>query len=391
MGDCYMKIALCSDWYYPKIGGIATHIKGLAKYLSRLGHEVQIITVRNFDENYKDEDGNVIRVNASTIPGIQILSPLNLKQVKKVILEEKFDIIHGHHAFTPISLYSISLASKYGIPTVLTAHSLGMGYQYGIVWKTLKPILYPVKKAFDKADKIIAVSEAVKQFMSHIVSHPEKIEVIPNGIDLEQFIYVPNGKKLREELDLPPDAPIALFVGRFSIRKGVHILIDAFKHVVKEIPDAQLLIAGKGFLKEYLKHKVKANRITENVKFLGCIFGEILAKFYAASDVFVCPSVFSEAFGIVILEAMASGRPVIATRVGGIPEIIDHEVNGLLIEPHDVKELSNAIIRLFSDDRERFEMGRNARKKVEDCYDWKKLIFDILNVYEGVQALQIRV
>ncbi|MHA1581493.1 MAG: glycosyltransferase family 4 protein, partial [Candidatus Baldrarchaeia archaeon] len=184
-----MKIALCSDWYYPKIGGIATHIKGLAKYLSRLGHEVQIITVRNFEENYKDEDGNVIRLNASTIPGIQILSPLNLKQVKKVVLEEKFDIIHGHHAFTPISLYSISLASKYGFPTVLTAHSLGMGYQYGIVWKTLKPVLYPVKRAFDKVDKIIAVSEAVKQFMSHIVSHPEKIEVIPNGIDLEQFIY----------------------------------------------------------------------------------------------------------------------------------------------------------------------------------------------------------
>jgi len=391
MGDNCMKIALCSDWYYPKIGGIATHIKGLAKYLSRLGHEVQIITIKNFEEKYKDEDGNVIRLNASTIPGIQILSPLDLKQIKRVILEEKFDIIHGHHAFTPISLYSVSLASKHGFPTVLTAHSLGMGYQYGIVWKTLKPVLYPVKRAFDKADKIIAVSEAVRQFMSHIASHPEKIEVIPNGIDLEQFICSSNGKRFRRELDLPLDAPIVLFVGRFSIRKGVHVLIDAFKHVVKEIPDARLLIAGKGFLKEYLKHRVKVNKITDNVNFLGCISGKVLAKFYAASDIFVCPSVFAEAFGIVILEAMASGKPVITTKVGGIPEIIDHEVNGLLVEPHDVKELSNAIIRLLSDKKERLEMGRNARRKVEEYYDWKKLVFEVLSVYEEAQALQVQI
>ncbi|MHA1721833.1 MAG: glycosyltransferase family 4 protein [Candidatus Baldrarchaeia archaeon] len=386
-----MKIALCSDWYYPKIGGIATHIKGLAKYLSKLGHEVKIITIKNFEENYEDEDGNVIRLNASTIPGIQVLSPLNLKQIKRVILGEKFDVVHGHHAFTPVSLYSISLASKYGFPTVLTAHSLGVGYQYGIVWKTLKPVLYPVKRAFDKANKIIAVSEAVKQFMSHIVSQPEKIEVIPNGVDLEQFICISNGRKLREELNLPLDDPIVFFVGRFSVRKGIHILMDAFKHVVKEIPDAKLLIAGKGFLKEYLKHKAKANKIAENVKFLGCIFGETLAKFYMTSDVVVCPSIFAEAFGIVILEAMAAGKPVIATNVGGIPEIVDHEVNGLIVEPHDVKELSNAIIRLLSNDKERQRMGKNAKKKVEERYDWRKLVFDILRVYEEIQELQVQV
>jgi len=283
------------------------------------------------------------------------------------------------------------LASKYGFPTVLTAHSLGVGYQYGIVWKTLKPVLYPVKKAFDKANKIIAVSEAVKQFMSHIVSQPEKIEVIPNGVDLEQFICASNGKKLREELNLPLNDPIVFFVGRFSVRKGIHILMDAFKHVVKEIPNAKLLIAGKGFLKEYLKHKAKANKIAENVKFLGCIFGKALAKFYMASDVVVCPSIFAEAFGIVILEAMAAGKPVIATNVGGIPEIVNHEVNGLLVEPHDVKELSNAIIRLLSNDKERQRMGKNARKKVEERYDWRKLVFDILRVYEEVQELQVQV
>jgi len=382
-----MKIAMCSDWYYPKVGGIATHIKGLAKYLSRLGHEVQIITINTFGENIDNPIANVVRLNGSTIPGIQVLSPLDLKHVKQVILKGKFDIVHGHHAFTPVSLYSISLASKHGFPTVLTAHSLGIGYRHGVIWKTLKPVLYPMKRAFDRADKIIAVSKAVKQFMSHIVSRPEKIKVIPNGIDLEQFTYHSNNRKLRREFNLPLDVPIILFVGRLSIRKGIHILVDAFKHVIKEFPEAKLLIAGKGFLKEYLRYKVKANNIVDKVEFLGYISDEKLVKLYITSDIFVCPSIFAEAFGIVILEAMAAGKPVVATKVGGIPEIIDHEVNGLLVEPNDAGELSNAIIRLLSDKKEMNKMGKNARKKVEEAYDWNKLVFRILEIYEEVMTI----
>ncbi len=382
-----MKIAMCSDWYYPKVGGIATHIKGLARSLSKLGHEVQIITIKTFEENVDNPITNVVRLEGFTIPGIQVLSPLDLKQIKQVILEGKFDIVHGHHAFTPVSLYSISLASKHGFPTVLTAHSLGIGYRHGVIWKTLKPVLYPMKRAFDKADKIIAVSKAVKQFMSHIVSHPKKIEVIPNGVDLERFIFPSNTRKLRKELNLPLDVPIILFVGRLSIRKGIHILVDAFKHVVKEFPEAKLLIAGKGFLREYLRYKVRANNIADKVEFLGYISDDELIKLYAASDIFVCPSIFAEAFGIVILEAMASGKPVIATKVGGIPEIIDHEVNGLLVEPNDTGELRNAIIRLLSDKREMNRIGRNARKKVEEVYDWNKLVFRILEVYEEVMTI----
>lgn len=382
-----MKIAMCSDWYYPRVGGIATHIRELAKYLSRLGHEIQIITVKTFEENIDNPVTNVIRLEGSTIPGIQVLSPLDLKHVKHVILKGKFDIIHGHHAFTPVSLYSISLASKHGFPTVLTAHSLGIGYRHSVIWKTLKPVLYPVKRAFDKADKIIAVSKAVKQFMSHIVSCPEKIEIIPNGVDLERFIYPPNTGKLRETLNLPLDVPIIFFVGRLSIRKGVHILVDAFKHVIKEFPEAKLLIAGKGFLKEYLRYKIKASNVANNVEFLGYISDDKLIKLYAASNIFVCPSIFAEAFGIVILEAMASGKPVIATKVGGIPEIIDHEINGFLVEPNDTGELSSAIIRLLSDKKEMNRMGKNARKKVEEVYDWNKLVFRILEVYEELWSV----
>ncbi|MHA1595228.1 MAG: glycosyltransferase family 4 protein [Candidatus Baldrarchaeia archaeon] len=383
-----MKIALCSDWY-SKVGGISSHIRELAKSLSKRGHDVTIITVKKVEEAEDTNHHNVrvIRVSGAVIPGLKILSPLSLSDVKDALLGEKFDIIHVHHAFIPISLYSVSVASKYGIPSVLTAHSLGVAHENHYLWRFLRVFMYPIRKTLENVNRIITVSEAVRRFMKHLLPDYERFVVIPNAVDIEEFKPNKSKEELRRELCLPIDNPIILFVGRLVVRKGVHVLLDAFRSVVKEIPDARLVIVGKGMLRDYLEYKAKAYGIERNVDLRGYVDRENLVKLYMAADVFVCPSIFAEAFGIVIIEAMAAGKPVIATRVGGIPEIIDDGIDGILVKPHSVRELSDAIIWLLNDKSRLEAMGMNAREKVEERYSWDRVVHRVVEVYEEVMGV----
>jgi glycosyltransferase involved in cell wall biosynthesis len=220
-----------------------------------------------------------------------------------------------------------------------------------------------------RADKLIAVSiENKKDIVQQYDISPDKIEVVPNGITPERFT--------------PSDceSKTVVYVGRLHERKRVDKLVDAFAKVRSEVPDARLKIVGTGNMEEKLRAQIKRLNLEKSVKLTGFVPEEELPKNYSSGSVFVLPSAY-EGFGIVLIEAMASGLPVVSVKTGGAVEVVKDDWNGYLV---DYETMSDAIIKLLNDKKLRKKMGRRGRKFVEENYSWRKIARDIIKVYESV-------
>ena len=171
-------------------------------------------------------------------------------------------------------------------------------------------------------------------------------------------------------------------MGRLSSKKGLFTLLLAFRDVVKEIPEAKLKLAGKGKLKGVLKSLCKTLGIDKNVDFLGYVPDERLNALFSSADIFVLPSSFGESFGIVILEAMASGTPVIGTEVGGIEEILEGGKYGVLVPPLNPSALAESMISLMRDEKRRRALRKNGIERVRKAYDWRLVSRKVMDVYE---------
>ncbi|HEX55103.1 MAG: hypothetical protein DRO90_00815 [Candidatus Altiarchaeales archaeon] len=362
-----MRIALCSDYFYPKIGGITTHIEGLTRALEKRGHEVVIITKKaKFDD--RQHGLNVIRVN-SIFKTSRVLDIPQTSELEKKIREFKPDVIHGHHAFSPISLLSIFTGKKLGIKTILTNHSIQFLYDFDYLWKPSSYVLFPYREYINSADRIIAVSNAAAKFISHFTS--KKIEIIGNAINVDEFS--PEVKTF--------DGKSVLFVGRFTYRKGIHILLEAFQKVKQEVEDAHLTLVGSGYFSSVVDLLIRALNLSKDVSIVEGRKKEKLVEIYQNSHVFVLPSIYGESFGIVLLEAMASKTPVIASDDGGIKELIKNEKTGFIVKKDDVEGLSEKIAELLLDQNLSKKISTFAFKEVKK-YDWKNIVKKIESVYK---------
>jgi len=381
-----LKVALCTDWFYPKIGGVASHVCGLATELERRGHEVVIINKRGdgaTDSNvFPQVTGSEgLRYVEPVMPFSTILVPPDPAEIRGLLKKESFDIVHAHHAFTPTPLLSIAAAENLGIPAVLTNHTISFASNAGYFWAPMSFILFPFRRYIGKADKVIAVSRAAANFIGHFVKR-EKIVIIPNGVDVHRFGPINYGVPIYNSVDTIGRGPIILYVGRLTHRKGVHILLKAMPTVLKVFPRAQLLIAGNGYMQGLIVLLTKRLKLENHVKLLGSIPEGELPNLYNASNVFVLPSLYGESFGIVLLEAMASGRPIVASRIGGIPEVIENNVTGILVESGSKESLADAILKILSDQNLAEVLANNARKIAEVKYSWSVIAEKIEGVYE---------
>lgn len=363
-----MKIAICSDYFYPKVGGITTHIENLAKNLEKRGHEATIIT-----KNARYDDSvhglNVRRINSLFYTSKTLDIPTT-DELEKILKEINPDVIHAHHAFSPVSLLSLSLGKKLGIKTVLTNHSIQFLYDSDYIWKPSSYALFPYRQYIDNADKIIGVSRAATSFISHFTN--KEVKIVPNGINVSEF--APEIKEF--------DGKSILFVGRFVYRKGLHLLLETMREVVKENKEAKLTIAGTGYLGHILKLFVKTLNLQKNVSIKENPEKSKLIELYQKSNVFLMPSIFGESFGIVLLEAMASKTPVVATNQGGIKEVIKHRQTGLLVKKDKIKELTENVTILLNDKELSKKLSSNAYREVKR-YDWSKVVKEIEDVYRN--------
>jgi glycosyltransferase involved in cell wall biosynthesis len=380
-----LRIALCTDYFYPRIGGVSSHVAGLASELERRHHEVVILTKCAKSDARYPLAGKVSYLKPS-IPIPVILVPPKVADIREALERGKFDIVHAHHAFTPTSLLSVSAAKKIGMPAVLTNHTIFLASSHERLWVPTSYVLYPYRKYINNANLITAVSRTAADFIGHFTARG-RVVVVPNGIDPDRFGLCPKSRPANEPIHEVCGEPIILYVGRLVYRKGIHVLVKAMPHILRELPDAQLLIAGEGIMESYLKLLIKNLDLEDHVKLLGFIPNEKLPDLYGLSQVFVLPSLYCESFGITLLEAMASRRPIVASNVGGVPEVIEDGVTGLLFRRGDERGLADGVLRILNDRGLAMSLVRKARRSVEDNFSWFVVADKMESLYEELSTM----
>ena len=366
-----MKIGIVSQSYYPRYGGVTEHVHHTAVELRRRGHDVTIIT-SHFMRGQSHRGEGVERV------GHNLLIPFNgafvdlavgfrlTHQLKRLFRRYDFDVLHTHAPLVPtLPLLAIRAASCAQVGTFHTTAGRSRMLELARGW--LDPVV-------EKLDGRIAVSPTAREFSARYF--PGNYVVIPNGVDVERFR--PDVAPFAEWRE--PGVVNVLFVGRLDPRKGVHHLVAAMPEVIRRTNGrARLLIVGDSYLRPKLEAAV-APEARSHVRFLGHVPVEDLARWYATGDVFVSPASGNESFGIVLVEAMASGRAVIASDIPGYRSVVKPEENAAVIPPDDVPALARAIVELVQDPARRERLGRQGRQSSLE-YSWPRVTDQIEAVY----------
>jgi len=367
-----VKIALVSPYDFAYPGGVANHISALEQQFTRMGHEVKVIApasraVSTFGDRFISI-GKPRAIPASgSITRITISLRLASK-IKAVLEKENFDIIHLHEPFMPMLCSAVLRFSNTANVGTFHAFDGSPGYNFGWPISTIM-----LKRRLRKLHGKIAVSKPAMEFASKYV--PGYYNIIPNGVDLEHF------SPDVSPIDRFCDGKInILFVGRLEKRKGLSYLLKAYQRVKGEIPDSRLIIVGPGIRLRHKCEKQVRRSGLEDVIFTGHVDYDELPRYYKTADIFCAPATGRESFGIILLEAMAVGKPIVASNVGGYANIVSHGVDGLLVPPKDDKELAQALVSLMIDEPLRQRMGAMGKRKAQD-YSWEHLAKKILNYY----------
>ncbi|MCD6369894.1 MAG: glycosyltransferase family 4 protein [Thermoplasmata archaeon] len=370
-----MRIALVTEWYASHEGGVASHVRELAKWLKHRGFEVVIVT--NEVRDSVDQGVDIFETPGPRDPLFNLNISPSINSKLQEILEKDVDVVHSHHAFSRLPLSAIYLAHKLQIPSVLTTHTVSFLPDLEYFWQAISYGYPRYRLRLKKVDKIIAVSCAAKRFIQYFTDRKD-IAVIPNGVDVRRFHPAKN-KEYNKEL---------LFVGRIVPKKGLHVLLYAMKKVVEKDNEIKLRVAGTGRLLPLMKSFSKALGIEKNVEFLGYVPDNELPEVYRTSELLILPSITGESFGITLIEAMASGLPVIGTNVGGVPEIIRD--CGKIVEPNRPEQLSNAILEMLHNPEQMKILSKKCRERAEKVYSWDVVGKRILSIYNYLTKTEPR-
>ncbi|TKJ25332.1 MAG: hypothetical protein CEE41_04545 [Hadesarchaea archaeon B3_Hades] len=375
-----MRIAMVGDEFYPAIGGAPAYTMGLGMALARLGVEPTLFSHAH-PRQAKEEEFNGLTVKR--LKGFVIsrfdraISASLAKRLHECIKFGGFDVVHGQDIYSPMALQSIYSARRRRIPSVLTCHSI---HKTAGLWQL---IYRPLVLMMCRANRVIVVSNATREFCRVLGVPDHKMEVIPNGVDLSKFNSAVDGLRMRARLGLGSE-PLVVSATRLVRRKGMHYLVAAFLKVRKGVPDAKLAIAGKGPEAANLRARIKELGIEDSTFMLGALSHGQVAELMAAANVFVLPSIV-ESSPLTLLEAMAVGVPVVCPRAGGVSEVIEDGINGLMVPPTNVDALADAITRILSDKQLAKRLRGSGLKIVREKFSWERAARQTLELYEKVR------
>ena len=319
-----------------------------------------------------------------TISPIWLLNIFNYGScVAETVREHDLNIIHAHFAY-PEGFVGLIAKRVSGKPLVVTLHGYDILTEHTIRYGSrLDPrVNAMIKKVLKGADAIVAASSAIYNAALEAGCMSHKLYLIPNGIDTKRFNPSIKGTHIREKLNVGKN-PFVFTLRVHEPKNGIEYLIRAASLVLEEFPNVFFVIGGDGPLRQYHESLAKELGVSGNVVFVGRIPQSELPCFYVACDMFIIPSVI-EAFGLVTIEAMACGKPVIGTDVGGIADIIVDGVNGFLVRPKDPAALAQKIILLLNNSKLREKMGETGREIVEREFNIEKRAEKIIKLYESL-------
>ncbi|MBI2773030.1 MAG: glycosyltransferase family 4 protein [Chloroflexi bacterium] len=364
-----MKIGIVSPYAFPRPGGANEHIRETYEQLRLLGHEVRIITAPWGDDPAAQDVIRIGRAIAVPYNGSVGRITLSLRLdylVNRMLKKERFDVIHHHEPLVPF--LSPQILDNSSCPQVATFHAFGgfsLSYWLG------RPV---AERYMRKLDARIAVSSAAKHFVS--TYFPGDYRIIPNGVDVD---FYASARPLPEFRDGKINI---LFVGRLEPRKGATYLLAAYEGLKRTYPETRLIIAGRGPIQAQLRRTV-ARRQIGDVFFADRVSDVEKSRLYKTADIFCAPSTGRESFGIVLLEAMAAGRAIVASDIHGYKKVVQRNVTGLLVEPKDPDALCRAMAQLIADPALREELGRAGAQRARD-FDWAHVTRQLVEVYEEV-------
>jgi len=368
----------------------------ISKELARKGHNVIY-----YASDIKDKDRKLLGSTKAIVDGITVqhfrtvctflakrlkiyITPSLIRQDEKFFKKINVIHLHGYRSFQNIIIHHY--AKKYGIPYVLQAHGSLPRINAWQALKWLYDILFGYQLLRDAA-KVIALSRVEAEQYRAMGVPEEKIVIIPNGIDISEYAELPPKGVFKKKFSIPEDRKIILYLGRIHKIKGIDILIKAYAYLRNQMNfrDVVLVIVGPddGYLNE-AKRLAQALGVSDSVLFTGPLYGEDKLAAYVDSEVYVLPSRY-EIWGMTVLEAYACGKPVVASEVGGLKDLVKVGETGLLFEPGNVKQLAEGIFNILSNyDNMAKEMGLRGKNFVKENFTIERVIEKLEKLYKKI-------
>lgn len=375
-----MKVLVLTDYFPPHVGGgVEKVVFEISRRLAKMGVDITVVTLNTMmAKGFEILEGiKVYRfrpiILTETTKAQLAISPLLPLKILEVYKTEKPDIIHANNRFFFTTICSVILKKIVGKPLVTTLHLGPMSLDR----KILNLLIDVYEKTISRwiitnSDKIIAVSNAVMKHALKLGASHKKIKVIPNGVDLKEF-------GLREFKKT--ESKKIIFVGRLFPNKGIQYLVEAAPIILARHPDVEFIIIGKGPMETELKKLIGRLNVEHAFRFLGIV--PSVPEIMRECDIFVRPSL-TEGMPLTILEAMACGLPIIASKIPGTSEVVKDGETGILIKPGDVKQLSDAVIKLIEDENYAKRIRVRAYEFIRNHYSWDRIAEEYLKIYNEV-------
>jgi glycosyltransferase involved in cell wall biosynthesis len=391
------KVCFISPEYLPLSGGTGAYVYYLSRELMKHGYKISIVT--GYDEARDVQVNNqlniyFLKVFKAPVVKSFMFAASSLRKLNSVRHTANVDITHANLPLVP----NFAVPAGFGKTLISTVHSTWKGEAEAIRGEPYSRLNSNEKflvsfnwflrifeeQMLERANKIIAVSDFTRRELHRFYALDEsKIRVIHNGVDIDKFKPALDKRKAKVELGFSPDDIAILSVGRLYARKGLFTLIESMPRVVNRFKNAKFIISGKGQSNEMKKLIAHAERlgVRDNIVFTGYYPDKKLSKLYQAADVFAF-STFYEHHPFAVLEALSTQLPVVTTNVGGIPETITDGKNGFMCQPFNPTEFSDRILYLLEHPEAAQEMAFQARKTIEERFDWRIVVQKVLKVYD---------
>jgi len=375
-------------WEYPPriVGGISRHVEDLAKALAKLGHEVSVVTLEfPGASSYEELDGVKIYRAPTEIghPHFLTWTLLFNTSIEKRLadIDEDFDVLHVHDWLTAPS--AISAKHFLHRPLVATLHSTEYGRS------TLQSIDSFTIDSWEwwttyEANRVIVTTYSMRhEVCGHFHAPWEKVWIIPNAVDLSKFQVSVDRNAVRARYNVGPNEKLVLYVGRLVPQKGVEFLIQAVPRIGARFGDAKFVIVGDGWLRGHLESLANQMGQRWRINFTGFIPDSELIALMRSADVLVIPSVY-EPFGIVALEGMAAGVPVVASQVGGLAEVVEHDKTGEYVYMRNPESIAWGVERVLNNHGHAAWLVKNGLEAVKRVYSWEAVAKKTTELYEDV-------
>jgi phosphatidylinositol alpha-mannosyltransferase len=366
--DRPIKIGLVSAFDYAFHGGVNDHIRRLAAQFESWGHPVRVIAPCSAPQRVADENfipmGRPVPVPSNGSIARVSLSVWLRPRIKRLLRDECFDIIHLHEPFSgfvPLNVLSVSEAVN-----IATFHSYRSSRFYRIGGTRL------AMPYFNRLHGLIATSEPARDFISR--HFPGDYQVIPNGIQVDDY-----SDKVAPFPHLRDGMINLLFLGRLEKRKGLKYMLAAYSRLKWDWPNLRLLVVGPG-KPDGDSYRIMSERNLQDVIFVGGVSDEEKARYYKTADIYCSPATGRESFGIVLLEAMAAGKPIVATSIEGYSSVITHGREGLLVPPKNDEALADAIAALLKDPGLRDSLAANGLRRAQE-FRWERVARRVIDCY----------